>query len=122
MLWDGALAIFSENRVLTFAVILRNKTGGSFQIGPTFVGSFLVYVLQTFAVILRKMTGGPLQIDPNVVGSLYFVFSKLTLCMIRVSLDQKRWQVHSNLFWYNLHLYGKYFYPLLLELLSASIQ
>ena len=50
------------------------------------------------------MTGGPLQIDPNVVGSLYFVFSKLTLCTIRVSLDQKRWQVHSNPFWYNLHL------------------
>ena len=40
MLWDGALAFFSENGVLTFVVILRNKTGGSFQIGPTFVGSF----------------------------------------------------------------------------------
>ena len=40
VLWDGALAIFSENRVLTFVVILRNKTGGSFLIGPTFVGSF----------------------------------------------------------------------------------
>ena len=40
MLLDGSLAIFSENRVLTFVVILRNKTGGSFQIDPTFVGSF----------------------------------------------------------------------------------
>ena len=50
------------------------------------------------------MTGGPLQIDPNVVGYLYFVSSKLTLCTIRVSLDKKRWQLHSNPFWYNLHL------------------
>ena len=37
---DGSLAIFSKNRVLTYVVILRNKTGGSFQIDPTFVGSF----------------------------------------------------------------------------------
>ena len=50
------------------------------------------------------MTGGPLQIDPNVVGSLYFVFSKLTLYTMRVSLDKKRWQLHSNPFWYNLRL------------------
>ena len=77
------------------------------------------------------MTDGPLQIDPNVVGSLYFVFYKLTLCTIHVSLDQKRWQVRSNSFWYNLHLLktnispvinGKYFYSLLLESLSVSIQ
>ena len=71
---------------------------------PNFCRFFLVYVLQAFVVILRKMTGGPLQIDPNVVGSLYFVFSKLTMCTIRVSLDGKRWQLHSNSFWHNLHL------------------
>ena len=59
-----------ENRVLTFVVILRNKTGGHFQI------------------------------DPNFVGSLYFMYSKLTLCMIRVSLDQKRLQLNCNPFWY----------------------
>ena len=53
------------------------------------------------------MTGGTLQIYPNNLGSLYFVFSKLTLCTIRVSLDQKRWQVHNNPFWYNLHLLNK---------------
>ena len=40
MLWDGALAIFSENRVLTFVVILRNKMGGSSHFDLTFVGSF----------------------------------------------------------------------------------
>ena len=40
MSWDGSLAIFSENRVLTFVVLLGNKTGGSFKIDPTFVGSF----------------------------------------------------------------------------------
>ena len=54
------------------------------------------------------MTGGPLQIDQNVLGSLYFVFSKLILCTIRVSLDQKRRQLHSNPFWYNLHLLNNF--------------
>ena len=55
-------------------------------------------------VIPPKIVSEYDQEIPQVVGSLYIVFSKLTLCTIRVSLDQKRWQVHSNPFWYNLHL------------------
>ena len=62
--------MFSKNRALTFVVVLRNKTGGPFEIGT------------------------------NLVGSLYFMFSKLTLCMIRVSFDQKRVQLSRNPFWY----------------------
>ena len=100
MSWDGSLAIFSKNRVLTCVVILRNKTGGTFQIDPTFVGSFIL-CSPNICSYTEKNDGCPLQIDPYVVGSLYFVFSKLTLCTIRVSLDQKRWQLHSNPFWYN---------------------
>ena len=53
---------------------------------------------------IEKNDGWSPQNDPNVVGSLYFVLSELTLCTIRVSLDQKRWQLHSDYFWYNLHL------------------
>ena len=49
-----------------------------------------------FVVILRNKTGGP----SKFVGSLYFMFSKLTLCMIRVSVDQKRLQISCNPFWY----------------------
>ena len=69
--------MFSKNRVLTFVVVLRNKTGD------------------------------PFQIDTNLVGSLYFVLSQLTLCMIRVSLDQKRLQLSCNPFWYKSKKEGK---------------
>ena len=51
--------MFSKNRVLTFVVVMRNKTGG------------------------------PFQIDTNLVGSLYFMFSELILCMIRVKFRSK---------------------------------
>ena len=54
----------------------------------------------TFVVILRNKTVRPFQIDQNLVGSLYFMFFKLTLCMIRISLDQKRLQLSCNPFWY----------------------
>ena len=54
----------------------------------------------TFVVILRNKTGGPFQIDPDFVGSLYFMFSKLTLCMIPVNLNQKRLQLSCNPFWH----------------------
>ena len=67
---------------------------------PTFVGS-LSLCSPKICSYIEKNDGCPLQIDPNVVHSLYFVFSKLTLRTIRVSLDQKRWQLHSNPFWYN---------------------
>ena len=62
----------------------------------------------TFVVILRNKTGGPFQIDPNFEGSLYFMFSKLTLYMIRVSLDQKRLQLSCNPFWYKSKKEAKY--------------
>ena len=54
----------------------------------------------TLAVILRNKTGGPFQVDPIFVGSLDFMFSKLTLCMIRVRLDKKRLQLSCKPFWY----------------------
>ena len=54
----------------------------------------------TFVVILGNKTGGPFQIDQNFVGFLYFIFSKLTLCTIRVSLDQNRLQLSCNPFRY----------------------
>ena len=62
----------------------------------------------TFVVVLRNKTGGPFQIDTNLVGSLYFMFSKLTLCMVRVSLDQKRLQLSCDPFWYKSKKEGKY--------------
>ena len=45
--------------------------------------------LEVCVSVLRNKTGDPFQIDPNFVGSPYFMVSKLTLCMIRVSLDKK---------------------------------
>ena len=36
------------------------------------------------------------------------MFSKLTLCMISASLDQKRWQLFCNLFWYNFYLQNNF--------------
>ena len=76
MSWNGSLAIFSKNRVLTCVVILINKTGGSFQIDPTVVCSFK-FMFSGNCSYIEKNDGYPLQIDPNVVGP--FILCSLNL-------------------------------------------
>ena len=60
MSWDGSLAIFSENRVLTFLVILKNNTGGSFQIDQTFVDFVVINGKKIYTLSLESFSG-PIQ-------------------------------------------------------------